>query len=146
MMDVRTENQLVELVLWDTMAQEDYDRLRPLTYPDTHIVLICFSVEIRESLENVEVRWVPEVTHFCPGVPFLLVACKTDLRNNQNTLQEQTFITSEAGDKMAKRIGAKAYLECSAKTGEGVEQVFQTAATIALRGTSKANHKSCILL
>ena len=51
--DITVDGKHVELALWDTAGQEDYDRLRPLSYPDTHVVLICFSVDRPESLDNV---------------------------------------------------------------------------------------------
>jgi Ras family protein A len=57
--DIQVDGKHVELALWDTAGQEDYDRLRPLSYPDTHVVLICFSIDRPESLENV---W-DKVTH-----------------------------------------------------------------------------------
>jgi Ras family protein A len=44
----------VELALWDTAGQEDYDRLRPLSYPDSHVILICFAVDSPDSLDNVQ--------------------------------------------------------------------------------------------
>ena len=69
-------------------GQEDYDRLRPLSYPDTNVVLICYSIDNPDSLENISYKWVPEVRHFCPGVPFVLVGCKKDLRNNPSTIAD----------------------------------------------------------
>lgn len=42
----------VELSLWDTAGQEDYDRLRPLSYPESDVVLMCFSVDSASSLDN----------------------------------------------------------------------------------------------
>jgi Ras family protein A len=59
----------VELALWDTAGQEDYDRLRPLSYPDTDVILMCFSIDSPDSLENIPEKWTPEVKHFCPNVP-----------------------------------------------------------------------------
>lgn len=44
----------VELALWDTAGQEDYDRLRPLSYPDTDVILMCFSIDSPDSLGKVE--------------------------------------------------------------------------------------------
>lgn len=44
----------VELALWDTAGQEDYDRLRPLSYPDTDVILMCFSIDSPDSLGNTE--------------------------------------------------------------------------------------------
>jgi len=43
----------VELALWDTAGQEEYDRLRPLSYPETDVILICFAIDSHASLENV---------------------------------------------------------------------------------------------
>jgi Ras family protein A len=43
----------LELALWDTAGQEDYDRLRPLSYPETDVILICFSIDNPDSLNNV---------------------------------------------------------------------------------------------
>lgn len=47
--------------MWDTAGQEDYDRLRPLSYPDTDVILMCFSVDSPDSLENIPEKWTPEV-------------------------------------------------------------------------------------
>ena len=68
------------LGLFDTAGQEDYDRLRPLSYPETDVFLICFSVISPVSFRNVREKWVPEVSHHCPGVPFLIVGTQIDLR------------------------------------------------------------------
>lgn len=46
--------KLVELALWDTAGQEEYDRLRPLSYPETDLVIICFAVDCPNSLDNVQ--------------------------------------------------------------------------------------------
>ena len=66
----------VELALWDTAGQEDYDRLRPLSYPDTDVILMCFSIDSPDSLDNIPEKWTPEVKHFCPNVPIILVGNK----------------------------------------------------------------------
>jgi small GTP-binding protein len=52
--DVEVDGKHVELALWDTAGQEDYDRLRPLSYPDSHVVLICFAIDSPDSLDNVQ--------------------------------------------------------------------------------------------
>lgn len=43
----------IELALWDTAGQEDFDRLRPLSYNDTDVILVVFACNHRPSLENV---------------------------------------------------------------------------------------------
>uniref|UniRef100_A0A1I8FE64 Rho-related GTP-binding protein RhoC n=1 Tax=Macrostomum lignano TaxID=282301 RepID=A0A1I8FE64_9PLAT len=41
----------VELALWDTAGQEDYDRLRRCSYPDTDVILMCFAIDSPDSRE-----------------------------------------------------------------------------------------------
>merc|ERR1712131_105742 len=135
--DIEVDGKQVELALWDTAGQEDYDRLRPLSYPDTHVILMCFSVDSPDSLENIPEKWVPEVKHFCPNVPIVLVGNKRDLRNDPNTIKElarnrQTPVKQEEGKMMSERIGALHYIECSALTKDGVRTVFEAATRAAL--------------
>jgi len=140
----------VELALWDTAGQEDYDRLRPLSYPDTDVILMCFSIDSPDSLENIPEKWTPEVKHFCPNVPIILVGNKRDLRNDEGTKRElmkmkQEPVRYEEGHAMALKINAFAYLECSAKTKDGVREVFETATKAALQ-TKKKKHRRCHFL
>ncbi|GAA6000880.1 uncharacterized protein JCM10292_006471 [Rhodotorula paludigena] len=133
-------DKIVEFALWDTAGQEEYDRLRPLSYPETHVLFICFTVDYPVSLENVEDKWYPEVSHFCPETPIILVATKTDLRRDERTLgllraQGRHPITPDEGAAVAKRIGAR-YAEVSAISGEGVDAVFDLALKEAMRGFS----------
>ncbi|KAL5016241.1 hypothetical protein ScPMuIL_005830 [Solemya velum] len=130
--DMEVDDKQVQLALWDTAGQEDYDRLRPLSYPDTQVIIVCFSIDSPDSLENVFEKWAPEIKHFCPDVPVLLVGNKKDLRNDMNTIEElaknnQKPVRQEAGRAMANRIGAVCYMECSAKTKDNVREVFEAA-------------------
>ncbi|CAO0790996.1 unnamed protein product [Mucor circinelloides] len=132
-------------------GQEDYDRLRPLSYPDSHVILICFAVDSPDSLENVQEKWISEVLHFCQGLPILLVGCKKDLRNDPATIEElrrnsQKPVGSDEGASVAQRISAYKYLECSAKTGEGVREVFEHATRAALMVSKKKKSKGCTVL
>ncbi|KAL3974497.1 hypothetical protein ACER0C_023123 [Sarotherodon galilaeus] len=136
--DIEVDTKQVELALWDTAGQEDYDRLRPLSYPDTDVILMCFSIDSPDSLENIPEKWTPEVKHFCPNVPIILVGNKKDLRNDEHTRRElakmkQEPVKPEEGRDMANRISAFGYLECSAKTKDGVRDVFEMATRAALQ-------------
>ncbi|CAH8558471.1 unnamed protein product [Dicrocoelium dendriticum] len=148
--DIEVDGKQVELALWDTAGQEDYDRLRPLSYPDTDVILMCFSIDSTDSRVNILEKWFSEVKHFCPNVPIILVGNKKDLRNDERALRElakmhQEMVKPEEGRMMAERINAYAYLECSAKTKEGVREVFETATRAAL-ATKRKNRKLCTLL
>ncbi|XP_044520996.1 transforming protein RhoA-like isoform X2 [Gracilinanus agilis] len=130
---------------------EDYDRLRPLSYPDTDVILMCFSIDSPGSLVNILTKWAPEVKNFCPNVPVILVGNKKDLRNDQHTREElakkkQEPVKTEEGRDMANRIGAIGYTECSAKTKEGVRQVFEMATRAALQVKRKSKRSGCLVL
>uniref|UniRef100_A0A8B9L4A2 Uncharacterized protein n=1 Tax=Astyanax mexicanus TaxID=7994 RepID=A0A8B9L4A2_ASTMX len=139
------------LALWDTAGQEDYDRLRPLSYPDTDVILMCFSIDSPDSLENIPEKWTPEVKHFCPNVPIILVGNKKDLRNDEHTRRElakmkQEPVKPEEGRDMANRIYAFGYMECSAKTKDGVREVFEMATRAALQARKGKKGTKCLLL
>jgi Ras family protein A len=146
--DVEPEKRPVELQIVNTRGAEAYDRLRFLVYPGADIILICFSVVDPDRFKSVEEMWVPEVCHFCPGIPFILIGCKTDLRQHHQTIEElkkdgKRPISKEEGEEMSRRIGARAYLECSTKNGEGVIQVFRTTAAIVY--PPKIKRRKCVI-
>ncbi|RZC40142.1 Ras and/or Miro domain containing protein [Asbolus verrucosus] len=127
----------VMLILLDTSGQEEYDRLRPIQYPGTDVVLICFSVVWPDSFDNVTEKWIPEVRHFCPKIPIVLVGTKNDLRSDSSVLEQlqkldKKPVTTEAAEALAKQMRAVAYVECSAKTKFNVSKVFVTAANAAI--------------
>ena len=72
----------INLGLWDTAGQEDYDRLRPLSYPQTDVFLITYSITSRASFENLE-KYLAEVEHHCPAARRIIVATKADLEANR---------------------------------------------------------------
>ncbi|GAQ46107.1 cell division control protein 42 [Aspergillus niger] len=138
------------LGLFDTAGQEDYDRLRPLSYPQTDVFLVCFSVTSPASFENVREKWFPEVHHHCPGVPCLIVGTQTDLRDDpavreKLSRQKMQPIRKEDGDRMAKELGAVKYVECSALTQYKLKDVFDEAIVAALEPAPKKS-KKCVLL
>lgn len=126
---------------------------------------MCFSIDSPDSLDNIPEKWTPEVKHFCPNVPIILVGNKKvcfafllsfggkarrpadvicccfgfqDLRNDASTIKElgkmkQEPVKPDEGRAMAEKINAFGYLECSAKSKEGVREVFETATRAALQ-------------
>jgi GTPase SAR1 family protein len=122
-----------------------------LSYPDTNVVLICFSVDSPVSAASVLEKWIPEIRHFCGQCPVILVACKKDLRTDPETIMKlkqdgEKPVTSEVGRQIAVEIKADAYMECSAKTREGVQDLFIQAARLSLKKRSQRKpSRYCVL-
>jgi len=140
--NVMVENEIFHLSLWDTAGQEDYDSLRPLSYPQTDVFIICFNIVSPQSYNNIRTRWIPEIKQHCPSAPYILVGTMSDLREDKVALEklakkEQTPITSEMGERLAAEIGACKYLECSALTQKNVPNVFIEAIKSLPRTTKK---------
>jgi Rho family protein len=159
LVDIFVDNFQIELSLWDTAGQEEFDRLRSLSYDDTHAIMLCFSVDSRDSLENVESKWVGEIAENCQGVKLVLVALKCDLRE-QNDEEEaeasvdgsqrekKEMINYNQGLEVARRIGALRYLECSAMRNRGVNEAFTEAARVALsvKGAGGKDESRCCIM
>ncbi len=113
--------------------------------------MICFSVDSPVSATSVIEKWIPEIRHFCGQCPVILVACKKDLRNDMETIKKlkeegEKPVTYEVGRQIAAEIKADAYMECSAKTREGVQDLFIQAARLSLKKKSQGKrHGRCVL-
>ncbi|KAH9967342.1 ras family-domain-containing protein [Russula dissimulans] len=142
--DLSVDDQAVEMSLWDTAGQEEFDRLRSLSYAETHVVMMCFSVDNPTSLENIETKWLDEIIEYCPGVK---VSLKCDLRDDPSTRDRlarygMQAVQYEEGLGIARRIRASRYLECSSKHNRGVKEVFYEVARVSL--TTRARGQSAV--
>ncbi|KAJ5572566.1 GTP-binding protein RHO3 [Penicillium hetheringtonii] len=147
--DIFVDNVHMELSLWDTAGQEEFDRLRALSYEDTHVLMLCFSVDSPDSFENVGSKWIAEINENCPGVRVVLTALKCDLRKDDEENDNPDAISFEQGLAKAKEIGAVKYLECSAVQNRGIRESFYEAAKVALEvkpAGSKGSNSSCVIL
>ncbi|KAK8044469.1 GTP-binding protein rho2 [Apiospora rasikravindrae] len=167
----RVDGKSVQLALWDTAGQEDYERLRPLAYSKAHVILIGFSVDSPDSLDNVKHKvryvpmvepclqtsnqasslWIEEATERCPDVPIILVGLKKDLRDDPVAIEEMRkkslkFVAERQGEAVAQEVGARKYLECSSLSGEGVDDVFEAATRAALLTFEKGEGGGCCVI
>lgn len=138
------------------LGQEEFDRLRSLSYNDTHVIIVCFSIDNKDSLENIPNKWIEELQEGCPQAKTILVALKCDLRDDEVALKKIRPILYEEvrtalyylffffymtnlliqGLEVAKSIHAIRYLECSAKHNRGVKECFEQAAKVAITGNT----------
>lgn len=151
--NVMINGRPINLGLWDTAGQEDYDRLRPLSYPQTDVFLVCFSVVNPHSFSNIRQKWIPEVRHHCPNTPVVLVGTKLDLREDKNTLDKlkqakQSAISQAQGFQLQKETYCVTYIECSALTQRGLKDVFDHAirAVLEPKKIKSSRDKKCVLL
>ncbi|RUS74444.1 hypothetical protein EGW08_017782 [Elysia chlorotica] len=106
------------------------------------------------SFENARAKWFPEIRHHCPDVPVILIGNKMDLRHSPYTLEQLKVcpVTMEEGVSLAKKMGADGYLECSARTGKGIKNVFDHAVMLILDPKSvnkrmkKSREHRCVML
>jgi len=122
-----------------------------LSYPQTDVFLVCFSVVSPSSFENVKEKWVPEITHHCAKTPFLLVGTQIDLRDDGAAVEKlaknkQKPTTFEQGEKLARELKAVKYVECSALTQKGLKNVFDEAILAALEPPQPDKKKKCEIL
>ncbi|KAH9622198.1 hypothetical protein KSS87_007967 [Heliosperma pusillum] len=135
----------VNLGLWDTAGQEDYNRLRPLSYRGADVFILAFSLISKASYENVSKKWIPELKHYAPGVPIVLVGTKLDLRDDKQFFIDHPGavpITTAQGEELRKLIDAPAYIECSSKTQQNVKGVFDAAIKVVLQPPKTKKKKS----
>ncbi|KAF3792063.1 Rac-like GTP-binding protein 3 [Nymphaea thermarum] len=202
--NVVAEGNAVNLGLWDTAGQEDYNRLRPLSYRGADVFVLAFSLVSRASYENIlkkvvsrtflvcfffffffslslsllhththtsarhheephmcsfflihRLQWLPELHHFSPGVPIVLVGTKLDLREDKQYLSDHPGlvpVTTMQGEELQKQIGATYYIECSSKTQQNVKAVFDAAIKVVIQPpkqkekSKKPRHGCSILL
>ncbi|KAG8859423.1 GTP-binding protein Rho1 [Serendipita sp. 411] len=134
-------SRLITLGIWDNPppGYGYHDERRSLVYVGASIVIICFGIDNPYSLARVKEIWEPEVRDFTRDTmpAIILVGCKMDVRTDPVELEWMRrhgvteAISVQEGREMAKSIGAAIYLECSAKTGEGVDEVFHHAARLS---------------
>lgn len=131
--NVMVDGKPVNLGLWDTAGQEDYDRLRPLSYPQTDVFAICYSVISRTSFANLE-KWYAEVTHHCPGAAVVVVGTKTDLMNDSEF--SKRLVPEAEVDAWIKTRKIYAHVRNSSLTQDNLKFTFDTLIRAALMKSS----------
>lgn len=136
------EDKEVELRLWDTAGQEEYEALRKQAYPGAAVIIIAFSLVNRDSFANIP-EWKKDFSKEAPDAKIVLVGTKEDLVDNEEEVDKltkagQTAITEQEHEAMGMQVGAAACRRCSALTGKGVDQVFEDVVRVSLQKPGQA--------
>jgi cell division control protein 42 len=131
------------LGLFDTHGQEDFDRLRPLSYPGTDVFIICATIGVHKEYKSAVSKWAPELQHHCPNVPIILLGVKENcdygpIHGPKNATRLGDDFNYGRG--IAEKIGALKYLECDPLTQQGLKSAFdEVCIQIRRRGVYPAN-------
>ena len=137
--EVIIEGNLIKFHVWDTAGQDEYDRLRPLSYSGCNCVALSFKLTDRNSFFQIEEKWYKEVKKYCKDAALILVGLCLDERESGNS----NHVSDAEANQMVVDLNLSAFIACSAKTGEGVDKVFPAIAKACL---SRSKHKgSCII-
>lgn len=137
--EVYMDGVQISLGLWDTAGNDNFRQIRPRSYQQADVVLICYSVANPSSLASVQHKWIAEVRENLPKVPVLVVATQTDLREG---VHRASCISPMDGKRVAHEIHAKGYLECSSLSNRGVQQVFEYAVRTVVKQEKKRARRS----
>ena len=127
-LDDKTE---IKLKIWDTAGQERFRALTPMYYRDADVAILVFAVDDKDSFEKLQ-RWIDDLSRDIKIMPPLIIV------GNKIDLFEQRKISSDDAEKFAESVSAT-FLECSAKSKEGIEEIFTTAGELASKITHKSN-------
>eukprot|EP01083_Nonionella_stella_P147844 467083_1 len=133
--NVMVDAKPIQLGLWDTAGQEDYDRLRPLSYRQTDVFAVMYSIISRSSFENLPSKWIPEIQHHCPDAPIVILGNKNDLEEHRavSTMEAQDFCS----------YYGYGFMEISALTQDGLKDAFDLLIRTALGKNQTSNNPHC---
>ena len=147
-----TESSSAALGLIRHTGQGEYDGLRPLSYPNTDVFILIFSVVSPSSFQNVFSKWIPELRRNTPDVPIVLFGARTERRTDEGVVEklregQMAPITTEEGTAAAAANGCVGYRELSARTGMGVWEAFDFAfrAGLGLIHPEPTPHRTCAI-
>lgn len=111
---------VVELQIWDTAGQEQYQSICQMFYHDSNIAFVCFDLNTIDTVES----WVSRVKSQVPSCLIFLVSTKIDLLTNDKLTQ-----LKKDGKEMMEKYGAEAHYLTSSQTGQGVSSLFMETAS-----------------
>lgn len=143
---VQVEGSPVKVQLLDTAGQEEFDEFRALSYGQTDVFLLCFSVVNPTSYHNITKKWIPEIRAYNPSAPIVLVGTQSDLLLDVNVLinldrSNVTPVLSSRAKNMADKVRATDYVECSSLTQKNLKEAFDAAIFAAIKTKARKSKK-----
>ncbi|CAI5783809.1 rho-related GTP-binding protein RhoH [Podarcis raffonei] len=133
--DVFLDGAQISLGLWDTSGSDAFKGIRPLSYQQADVILLCYSVANQNSFLSLRSKWVTEIRTHLPRIPILVVATQIDQR--ETGPHSASCISPLLGKRLARDIRAKAFVECSSLANRGVQKVFECAVRTAVNQARK---------
>lgn len=122
---IRKNNKDIQVDIWDTAGQEKYHALGKHFYKDSYIVCLVYDITVKSSFESLKDIWYPDLKKY--GEKYTVLA----IVGNKCDKYEFEEVEEATARAFAKEIGATFSLT-SAKTGDGIEKLFDTVVNIYL--------------
>eukprot|EP01091_Cochliopodium_minus_P001956 TRINITY_DN118_c1_g1_i1.p1 TRINITY_DN118_c1_g1~~TRINITY_DN118_c1_g1_i1.p1 ORF type:complete len:195 (-),score=40.82 TRINITY_DN118_c1_g1_i1:63-647(-) len=116
---INVNGKETNLVIWDTAGQERFRTLTSSFYRGAHGIIIVFDITNHATFQNVD-RWKQEIIRYTSDVPRIIIGNKSDKESERK-------VTKEEAEKYCSENGIP-YMECSAKTGSNIEEMFEKLA------------------
>ena len=130
-MIVEEKNAFVKMILWDIAGQEKYDLSRKAFYQGCVGALFVYDVTRPVTFKDVKSKWLKDLKEFGnKNAAYLLIG-------NKNELTEEKIVSTEDGEKLAKKMKASEFIETSAKHGGNVEKAFKTLVLSVISNRAK---------
>ena len=123
--------------MWDTIGDEAYDRLRPLSYPEGHVFFLCFSIAEPVSFESIKKKWYYETTSYSnmADSTWVLLGLHADERKSEDKSSKELdggrdFVSRKEAEQLAKNLGRWSkskvpYVECDAREKGELQAVVE---------------------
>ena len=122
-LNLKMEDSIIKLQMWDTCGQEIYRSLISSFYKNSSLAMIMYSIDNEESFRNLD-YWIKEIkNNSSPDIKIILIGNKVDL-------EDKRVVSKEEADNFARVNGIDEVYETSAKTGFNAKTIFSKAAQI----------------
>ncbi|XP_077435664.1 rho-related GTP-binding protein RhoV-like [Vanacampus margaritifer] len=128
----------IRLKLIDTAGQDEFGHLRSLCYAHVDVFILCFSLVNPVSFDNIASKWIRQIRARNPTSPIVLVGTQSDLCHDADVLvhlaqRRAKPVSTGRAKRLARRIRAYGYMECSALTQHHLKDVFDCAIFAAMK-------------